>query len=201
MNKIVQHAENKTENHIIILPSASTVYMTYDIPYPFRQNTEFLYLSGFQEPDSALVIHTTSAGFKSVLFVPRRDPYKELWDGPRSGDKGAVELTGVCEAYNTDEFESYLYNYCKSYKDYIVWYDFKNPVHKHFHDKVILDFLKQEGKIGIEKLMNQIQELRVIKSPAEIQLMKHTTKIASEAFIDVMKFSKPGVSIFFIFHL
>ncbi|XP_045205280.1 xaa-Pro aminopeptidase 3-like [Mercenaria mercenaria] len=194
VNRIVQNSKNSLQNHIVILPSASKAYMTHDIPYPFRQNTEFLYLSGFQEPDSALVIHTTSTGYKSVLFVPKRDPDRELWDGPRSGDKGALELTGVSEAYDTDNFESYLYEYCKSYHDYMIWYSLNRPVHEHFHKTVIEDFLKQDGKKGIERPVAQVQQLRVIKSPAEVELMKHTTEIASQAFIDVMKFSKPGIN-------
>lgn len=169
--------------------------MSYDIPYPFRQNTEFLYLSGFQEPDSALVLHTTDSGYKSVLFVPKRDPDKELWDGPRSGDNGALELTGVSEAYNSGHLETYLYEYCKRYRDYMIWYNLNKPVNEHFHKTVIQDFLKQEGKKGIERPTGVIQQLRVIKSHSEIELMKQSTEIASQAFVEVMKFSRPGVRI------
>lgn len=198
VNKIEQNAKNSLNNHIIILPSSSKVYMTYDIPYPFRQNTEFLYMSGFQEPDSVLVLHTTDSGYKSVLFVPRRDLDEELWNGPRSGKKGAVELTGIEEAYDNTELENYLYEYCKSYADYMIWYSLRKPVHELFHKSVIQDFIKQDHKKGVERPLNLIQQQRVIKSPAEIQLMKHTTEIASQAFIEVMKFSRPDVRTFIV---
>lgn len=86
------------ERHIIVIPSASKVYMTEKIPYTFRQNSNFYYLCGFMEPDSILVIHgTRSGGIKSGLFVPKDDPLNELWDGPRTGRAGAKRLLEVGE--------------------------------------------------------------------------------------------------------
>lgn len=194
MRKLIEKSGTNIQYHIVILPSASKLYMTYDIPYHFRQNTEFLYLSGFQEPDSILVMHTTKSGYKSVLFVPKRDPDRELWDGPRSGDTGAMELTGVTEAYTVDDLENYLYDYCKTYQDYLVWYNMSKPVHAHFHRTVIDEFLKQEGLKSIQSPYSVVQQMRLIKSPSEIGLMRMTTEIASAAFIDVMQFSSPDVS-------
>lgn len=101
-----------SSDHAIILLSHPTYYMTNDIPFSFHQNTNFLYLCGFQEPDSILLLHTIPGmslpSHKAVLFVPRRNESRELWDGPRSGVDGAVALTGVDEAYNMAEFRQYL---------------------------------------------------------------------------------------------
>lgn len=95
-------------DHTVILLSSPTYYMSNDIPYVFHQDTNFLYLCGFQEPDSILVLQSIPGKalpyHKSILFVPRRDPSRELWDGPRSGTDGAVALTGVDEAYTIEEF-------------------------------------------------------------------------------------------------
>lgn len=95
-------------DHTVILLSNPTYYMSNDIPYIFHQDTNFLYLCGFQEPDSILVLQSIPGKalpcHKSILFVPRRDPNRELWDGPRSGPDGAVALTGVDEAYTIEEF-------------------------------------------------------------------------------------------------
>lgn len=193
VERIVEKAGRNFRNHIAIIPSAAKQYMSYDIPYPFRQNTEFLYLSGFQEPDSLLLMHTTDSSYKSVLFVPKRDADKELWDGPRSGDTGAKQLTGVSEAYNIEKLEKYLYEYCKTYRDYIVWYNSARPVHLQFHKSVISEFLKQDGLKSIQSPHPVIQEMRLLKSPSEIALMKKTTQIASEGFIETMRFSQPNV--------
>lgn len=95
-------------DHTVILLSNPTYYMSNDIPYVFHQDTNFLYLCGFQEPDSILVLQSIPGkalpSHKSILFVPRRDPNRELWDGPRSGPDGAIALTGVDEAYTIEEF-------------------------------------------------------------------------------------------------
>lgn len=95
-------------DHTVILLSNPTYYMSNDIPYVFHQDTNFLYLCGFQEPDSILVLQSIPGkalpAHKSILFVPRRDPNRELWDGPRSGPDGAIALTGVDEAYTIEEF-------------------------------------------------------------------------------------------------
>ena len=194
LRKVLEKAGENIRKHIVIFPSASKLFMSYDIPYPFRQNTEFLYLSGFQEPDSVLLMHTTESGYKSVLFVPKRDPHSELWDGPRSGDVGAKELTGITEAYNTESLENYLYEYCKNNRDYLVWYHMTKPVHPQFHKSVINEFLKQEGLRTVQSPYPIIQHMRLVKSPSEISLMTKTTQIASEAFAEVMRYSKPNVS-------
>ncbi|KAL3879050.1 hypothetical protein ACJMK2_031364 [Sinanodonta woodiana] len=203
-NMFVRSAVNSSpvkesvKSHIMIFPSASKTYMTKDIPYPFRQNTEFLYLCGFQEPDSVLVLEcdilNKKINHKSVLFVPGRDPAKELWDGLRSGNKGSLQLTGVNEAYNTDELGNYFNSYCKHHQEYVVWYCFSTPPHRHFHEGIIGDFLKQSYNMPKEDTRRGVQKLQLIKSPAEIELMKTSIEIASQAFRNVIPFSFAGIN-------
>lgn len=64
---------------------------------------DFLYLSGILEPDSALVLYGKGRPDQAILFVPRRDPGRELWDGPRSGKDGAAALTGIERVHSTEE--------------------------------------------------------------------------------------------------
>lgn len=64
---------------------------------------DFLYLSGILEPDSALVLYGKGQPDQAMLFVPRRDPGRELWDGPRSGKDGAAALTGIERVHSTEE--------------------------------------------------------------------------------------------------
>ena len=184
--------------HIVIIPSATKLYMSNDIPYQFRQNTDFLYLCGFQEPDSLLILE--NSGFlpdhKSVLFVPKRDPTRELWEGARSGIEGTRMLTGVDEAYNTEDLGGYLKKYLhSSNKPFIIWYDHKTPSHVLFHNKYLADFIVSNKKGFTENPKTLIHRLRLVKSKSEIKLMEKTCDVASNAFKEVMKFSKPGVSI------
>ncbi|KAK6172942.1 hypothetical protein SNE40_016496 [Patella caerulea] len=186
------------KDHILIIPGASKVFMTNDIPYPFRQNTDFLYLCGFQEPDSVLVLksgnETSERNHTSCLFVPEKDPEKELWDGLRSGTSGALELTGVDLTYDIRLFEEFLNNYCKFNSGFVLWYNFLRPVQQKIHDSVTQEMMVESKYKCMEDPTRLCQQLRVIKSPAEIELMKQSVETASQAFIDVMKFSSPEVN-------
>lgn len=186
------------KHSIVLIPSATKVLMTNDIPYTFRQNTDFLYLSGFQEPDSMLVIQISDCDFKAVLFVPKHDPDRELWDGPRSGDVKALHLTGVSESYNSDELEQFLYNYCQNHKEYAVWFNTNKPIkNQHNAHSIMEEFLKQGNKTKlVQNPLPLIEQMRLIKSTAEITLMSQTTQMASNAFVEVMRASKPNVSTF-----
>lgn len=189
-----------SDNTILIFPSASKVFMSYDIPYTFRQNTEFLYLCGFQEPDSVLIIlneHSNKnkeVSSKSVLFVPRKDPTKELWDGPRSGIEGTLSFTGVDTAHNIDDLGMFLYQYRKEQSSYNVWYNFTNPVHAALHDQFLARFLQESRNCYFEKPQQLVQNLRVLKSPAETYLLQVSAEIASKSLVEVMKYCKPGVN-------
>ena len=184
------------QNHIVIIPSAARSYMTHDIPYWFRQNTDFLYLCGFQEPDSILVLEsdtdTSLPSFRSTIFVPKRDPAKELWEGERSGIKGSIYLTGIENAYDIEHFAEYLFDFVGEHTSCSMWYNFLKPPHPEFHTRYIQD-LAVKMRSRIHSPVPIVQSLRALKSEAELSLMQESCDIASNAFKEVMKFSYPQV--------
>ncbi|XP_067415657.1 xaa-Pro aminopeptidase 3 [Emydura macquarii macquarii] len=190
-------------DHTVILLSHPTYYMSNDIPYTFHQDTNFLYLCGFQEPDSILVLQSLPGkalpSHKAMLFVPRRDPSRELWDGPRSGTDGAVALTGVDEAYPIEEFR-HLVTKLKAESN-MVWYDFAKPVHTQLHSDYLqsLTEIKAESITRIQAIHHLVQQLRLIKSPAEIERMKVAGRVTSQAFIETMFASKSPVDEAFLY--
>lgn len=95
-------------SHVLIILSHPVRYMTNDIPYPFHQNQDFLYLTGVLEPDCALVMYGSPRPDHTLLFVPPRDPARELWDGPRSGKDGAAALTGIQAVHSIEELGSVI---------------------------------------------------------------------------------------------
>uniref|UniRef100_G3VLC6 Xaa-Pro aminopeptidase 3 n=1 Tax=Sarcophilus harrisii TaxID=9305 RepID=G3VLC6_SARHA len=187
----------------VVLLSNPTFYMSNDIPYVFHQDNNFLYLCGFQEPDSILVLQSLPGkelpAHKAMLFVPRRDPSRELWDGPRSGADGAVALTGVDEAFPLEEFK-HLVPKLKA-ETSTVWYDWSKPSHAQLH----LDFMKPvtEAKAGsrnrVRAVRQLIQRLRLIKSPSEIALMQAAGRLTSQAFVETMFASKAPVDEAFLY--
>ncbi|XP_047721030.1 xaa-Pro aminopeptidase 3 isoform X1 [Prionailurus viverrinus] len=187
----------------VVLLSNPTYYMSNDIPYTFHQDNNFLYLCGFQEPDSILVLQSLPGkqlpAHKAMLFVPRRDPSRELWDGPRSGTDGAIALTGVDEAYTLEEFQ-HLVPKLKDETN-MVWYDWMRPSHAQLHSDYMqhLTEVKARSKNKVRAVQQLVQRLRLIKSPAEIERMQIAGKLTSQAFIETMFASKAPVEEGFLY--
>src|ERR1700736_3431620 len=89
---------------VAIFPSAPEVVRTNDCDYSYRQNTDLYYLTGFEEPESILVLAPAHTEARSALFVRTHDKEKETWNGRRAGVEGAKTLTGVDETYPISEF-------------------------------------------------------------------------------------------------
>ncbi|XP_016419262.1 xaa-Pro aminopeptidase 3 isoform X2 [Sinocyclocheilus rhinocerous] len=187
VERLTGSGASSNSSHIVIVLSHPIRYMTNDIPYPFHQNQDFLYLTGIMEPDSALVMYGSGKPDQAVLFVPRRDPSRELWDGPRSGKDGAAALTGLERVHSTEELGVVL----KSLKGGTIWYDSSQPCHPHLHQTHVLPLL--EGGQLTKSLRPLTHSLRAIKSPAEVTLMKAAGRITAQAFKKTMAMSKGDI--------
>uniref|UniRef100_A0A182PL08 Aminopeptidase P N-terminal domain-containing protein n=1 Tax=Anopheles epiroticus TaxID=199890 RepID=A0A182PL08_9DIPT len=179
-----------TTNHIVIIPSANKKYMSHKIPYVFRQNTDFLYLSGCQEPDSVLLLEIdANNNCKNTLFMRPKDKHAEMWDGPRTGVLSAPDVFGVDEARDVNSLKDYLRTYGFTHPNSTLWYDEKVSDLLDV-TKIVQDVFNQSKKSPIEL----IQSLRLVKSDSECVLMSKTCKIASKAINTVIKKSFPGIS-------
>ncbi|XP_050522477.1 xaa-Pro aminopeptidase 3-like isoform X2 [Daktulosphaira vitifoliae] len=178
--------------HILVIPSAVRKYMSDHIPYPFRQNSDFLYLSGCQETDCALVLFGDSdSNFSSTLFLKPPDPQAELWNGPSSRADDASFIFGVTNGKILPQLSSFLTNKIQNHKKCVLWYNQKQKVQS-FVDKTV-NSVALENKIYInDSLDNHCHKLRLYKSSSEQKLMRKSCQIASKAFIKAMKSTKPG---------
>src|SRR6476619_1739807 len=96
---------------VFIFPSSEELLRNPDVHYPFRQESNFRYLSGFEEPESFLVLtpaRSQAGHHRMILFVRHRDPEKEMWEGERYGVEGARGVFGADEAYTIDQFDKML---------------------------------------------------------------------------------------------
>lgn len=83
--------------------------MSDKIPYVFRQNSDFYYLTGCLEPDSVLLLTIDeNSSMKSLLFVRPKDKHAELWDGPRTGVENSLEYFGVDETFEVAKFKEFI---------------------------------------------------------------------------------------------
>ena len=96
------------EESVIIVRAAAHKARNNDVHYPYRQDSDFLYLSGFSEPEAMIVLLPEDKGGRSILFCRERDPHREMWDGMMAGTEGAVEQFGFDEAFPISEIEKRL---------------------------------------------------------------------------------------------
>src|SRR5437660_1770722 len=82
---------------IAVLPAAPVFVRNNDVDHEYRQDSDFFYLTGFDEPESVAVFDAKER--KTILFARPRDPDREVWDGPRAGTEGAKERYGADEAF------------------------------------------------------------------------------------------------------
>ncbi len=93
---------------ILILPAAPERIRSRDTHYPYRQDSDFWYLTGCAEPEAVLVLVPGRRHGESILFCRERDPEREGWDGPRLGPEGAVDALGLDDAYPITDIDEIL---------------------------------------------------------------------------------------------
>ncbi|XP_032674468.1 xaa-Pro aminopeptidase 3 isoform X2 [Odontomachus brunneus] len=193
VESIVQENCAKNRQQVIVIPASSKVYMSDRIPYVFRQNTDFLYFSGCQEPDSILVLICKEDKFSSVLFVRPKDQHSELWDGPRTGVDMATEMFGTDYALPVTQFDQFLTSFLQKDEKSIVWYDHADVVQPVLHKK-LCQLIKLTDNQIFASPKTLFHQARLIKSACEIDLMRKSCEIASKAIQKTIQFSRPGMS-------
>ncbi|KAI9233266.1 MAG: peptidase M24, structural domain-containing protein [Podila humilis] len=195
------------KNSIVISTSHRTRFMTNNIFYPFHQHTDFSYLCGFNEPDSALVLEKDDSprGYKMTMFVAPKNANVEMWEGARTGLDAAKEVFGADEAVDANLFRYRIVDMTSRYEN--VYFDYPTPSdnnsnlnHRNaktssFSFTGSSTFTSSPGSDAMNApkgLSPLIQEQRVIKSEAEIKLMRQAGEISGKAFIETMKFTDPA---------
>ncbi len=168
---------------VAVLFSASPKTRSNDTEYPYRQNSNFYYLSGFKEDNSALVFVKGAKNFHTYLFVAKKDKTQELWHGKRLGKEKAKELFMVDDVFEIDELNDKLKEFVEN--KHHIYHDFNLEYSK-------VKILKRHAKniLSYENLASLIGRMRLIKSKAEIKLIKKALKITKKAHHKAMKISK-----------
>jgi len=156
-----------------------------DTHYPYRQNSNFYYLSGFKEDKSALMFVKTKKTSKTILFVAKKDKKQEIWNPKRLGVKKAKKLFLVDEVLCIDKFEREIEKYIPSAKK--LYFDFSLDYPKR---KILEKYTK--NFLTCKNLSINIEKMRLIKSPAEIKLIKKAINITKKAHHSLIKMKKTG---------
>ena len=179
-----------------ILPAAPVRHRNGDVEYFYRPDSDFYYLTDFPEPEAVAVLLPGRPHGEYVLFVRDRDPAREAWDGARAGPEGAVRDYGADDAFPIQDIDEILPGLLERYAR--VYYTMGS--HPEFDKRVIgwVNHLRAQAKQGLHTpqefvaLDHPLHEMRLVKSRAELAVMRRAGKIACAAHRRALKATAPG---------
>ncbi|MBE9549634.1 MAG: aminopeptidase P N-terminal domain-containing protein [Proteobacteria bacterium] len=174
---------------VVLLQAASEKTRNSDVLYPYRQDSDFLYMSGFSEPKAVLVLVAGASGNRSLLFCRPADPDRAIWDGPRAGLEGALADFGMDESFDIAELDKRLPALMEAAEK--VYYkvgsepEFDRQIMRWMHQ--LHDTKDAHIPQELVSLEHDLHELRLFKSKAEVKAMRKAAKVAAKAHIEAMK--------------
>ena len=185
------------EGSILILPAAPERVRSRDTQYPYRQDSDFWYLTGCDEPEAVLVLVPGRKHGEAILFCRERDLEREAWDGPRLGPEGAVAVLGLDDAYPIADIDEILPGLLEG----------RRRVHYHlgrdadFDLKLIgwLNRVRAQVRQGAQppqeflELGHLLDELRLFKSADELRLMQQAADISVQAHRAALRAARVGM--------
>ncbi|MEG3986845.1 aminopeptidase P N-terminal domain-containing protein [Microcoleus sp. S28C3] len=179
-----------------IFRSAPAAVMHNDVEYAYRQDSDFFYLTGFNEAAAVAVLAPHHEEHKFVLFVQPKDLEKETWHGYRAGVEGAKELYGADEAFPIAELAEKLPKYLEK-ADRIYYHfgrdrTFDQTVLNHWQRLMATYPKRGTGPTAIEDSNIILHPMRLVKSETELALMRKAANISVAAHNRAQEFAKPG---------
>lgn len=167
------------------------------VDFPFRQNSDMYYLTGFEEPESILVLRPGLSP-ETVMFVRKKDATRETWDGFRFGPEATQEKFQIDAVFPIEEFATRIIELLKGVENVYYRY-FLNEELDHKIDQALQAFQmanRRSGK-GILPVFDAhalIGELRLFKTEAELTNLRRACEITAEAHNEIMRITRPGMN-------
>lgn len=182
-------------NSLAIVPAAREQLRSRDTCFPFRQDSDFHYLTGFGEPEALLVLLPERSQGRELLFCRERDAEQEMWHGPRLGPERAAEHCGLCDAFPICDLDDILPGLLEG-REHIYYTMGRYPQ----LDRRLHSYLREtesaRGSGGAPQLVDldhQLHELRLYKSAAELRLLARAAEISARAHTRAMAACRPGL--------
>jgi len=183
---------------IVIVAAAPERVRNNDAHYPYRQDSDFHYLTGFAEPDAVLALVPGRSPSETILFCRERNPERERWDGVRVGTEGAVAALGMDDAFPIEDIDEILPGLIEGRSR--VYYHFGRDTD--FDLKLIgwVNRVRELVRSGAKPphefvaLSHLLHDLRLYKSRNELRLMRKSAKIAADAHVRAMRATRPGMN-------
>jgi Xaa-Pro aminopeptidase len=182
---------------IAIIPAGRMQTRNDDVEYAFRQDSDFYFLTGFAEPDSIAVFDPAHGSDRYTLFVRPRDPEMESWNGLRAGTEGASNEFGADAAHNLDDFDNWLRS--RLIGRTAVGYSLGGT-----NDQRVLAAVAAARShalrtgvttpVAVTDPSTILQEMRLYKSPEEIDALTRACHISAVAHSEAMRLVRPGMT-------
>ncbi len=181
---------------VMLIPAATQCMRSNDTEYPFRQNSHFYYLCGFDEDNALLLLQRSNKGTKQILFVQKRDRAKELWTGKRLGITAAKKRFRVDAVYDIEKLDEILFKRLNGvrhlYLDLYGNQEFLQRIHS------VCATMHKDRSIKISPqhflhVNHLIETMRLIKSKAEIAQIEQALRITKEAHERAMQIARKGM--------
>jgi len=184
------------DRSVAVIPSAPVAIRNNDVEHEYRQDSDFFYLTGLDEPESLLILSNVHDEHGSVLFVRPRNPEREVWDGPRIGVDGAKADLGVDAAFEYAELGGKLSGYLVDAESL----HYRAGRDRAMDDAVFeaLELARRRHRHGhdfpttIVDPSAHLHELRLSKSAPEIETMRRAAAVTAEAHAAAMRVARPG---------
>jgi len=182
---------------IAILPAAPVRKRSRDVEYRYRQDSDFYYLTGFKEPDAVAVLVPGRKQGEFLLFCRERDPDRELWDGSRAGQDGAIEDYGADDAFPIDDIDDIIPGLIEGCSRVYYTMGMYSDFDSHVADWV--NSLRSKLSRGVHTpqefvaLDHLLHDMRLYKSRAEISALRRSAKVAVAAHKRAMQIARPGM--------
>ena len=181
---------------VAIIPTAPEAIRNRDSHYPYRFDSYFYYLTGFKEPEAVLLVMAGKSP-KTILFCRDKDVEREIWDGFRFGPDAAKEMFGFDEAYSIQQLDEIAPKLLANQDK--LFYSLGADAAWDAKVTAWLNHLRTQARTGISApdqvldVRKLLDEMRLIKSPFEMDLMHRSASIAAAAHQRAMQFTKPGM--------
>jgi Xaa-Pro aminopeptidase len=182
---------------LAVVPAAHEMIRNYDVAHPFRQDSFFWYLTGFDEPESVAVIAPGHDEGDFFLFVRPKDPSLEVWTGIRAGTEGAKEVHGADAAYELSEFDDILERMMAGRE--VLWYTTGND---HYDDRIaaiIKNARAHRERMGgvvpstVRDVSVPLGEMMLYKSSEEADSLRRACELSAEGHREAMRFTEPAM--------
>jgi len=188
----------KMKSGACLLFSAPAVVRNNDVEHPYRQDSNFYYLTGFEEPHAVALFLPKAKKDKFILFCRPKNPSQEIWVGKRAGLQGTVNQFGANKAYPINDLHKQLTKHLQGNK--ALYYQLGICEQQDDLIKGQLNKLRSQVRAGItypteiKDPTSIIHEMRLIKTPEEIKAIKEAIQISAEGHEVAMQIAKPGLN-------